>query len=447
MGNAFSNCFCKKHRIGSMRDITLLMIGLDNAGKTCTVKHLLGESTADAVPTIGFSSISIKEGKSHITIYDLGGGPKIRGIWKKYFALVHGIIFVVDASNPQRFEECKNEIRNVLKHDKIAGKPMLVLVNKQDISGAVDETEIVRRLDLEALVNEQKCPTRVEASCAIYEDAESKIKDPGIQEGFSWLIGLISRDFNELHQRVQEEVDEQKKMEEIEQAERMKRVQRIREERERQAEAAALSEEQSNECNDDDDDDVIIGNPFKPCDVIKAELEERDRKKASETSTPLVKVIHVSPTNSVEASNREEVILQAQPLNKHMLSSQMNGQFSNHAFITETSNGNLSSVLLYEDEDAKKKSRKSKKRFKNRIVPEISESSNLSHISRLGDLPPLRSSIDGGLKGQPCIYTSPKRNMHQNGKINWAVVDELEPCKETSLAGSKRVEAWSEERH
>ncbi|GFU11745.1 hypothetical protein NPIL_466171, partial [Nephila pilipes] len=42
MGNAFSNCLCKKHRIGSLREITLLMIGLDNAGKTCTVKHLLG---------------------------------------------------------------------------------------------------------------------------------------------------------------------------------------------------------------------------------------------------------------------------------------------------------------------------------------------------------------------------------------------------------------------
>ncbi|GBN11418.1 ADP-ribosylation factor-like protein 13B [Araneus ventricosus] len=229
MGNAFSNCLCKKHRIGSVREITLLMIGLDNAGKTCTVKHLLGEPTADAVPTIGFSSISLKHGKYGVTIYDLGGGPKIRGIWKKYYALVHGLIFVVDASDSQRLEECKKEIQSVLTHDKIAGKPMLMLVNKQDVSGAIDETELVSRLDLEVLVNQQKCPTRVEASCALYDEA--KIKDPGIQEGFNWLIGIISRDFNELNKRVEEEVNEQRKQEEKEQLERMKRVQKIREDR------------------------------------------------------------------------------------------------------------------------------------------------------------------------------------------------------------------------
>lgn len=78
------------------------------------------------MPTVGFSSISLKHGKYNITIYDLGGGPKIRGIWKKYFALVHGLIFVVDASDYQRLEECKAEIKSVLKNEKIAGKPMLL---------------------------------------------------------------------------------------------------------------------------------------------------------------------------------------------------------------------------------------------------------------------------------------------------------------------------------
>lgn len=84
------------------------------------------EPTSEAVPTVGFSSVSLKHGKYNVTIYDLGGGPKIRGIWKKYFALVHGLIFVVDASDFQRLEECKVEIESVLKNEKIAGKPMLL---------------------------------------------------------------------------------------------------------------------------------------------------------------------------------------------------------------------------------------------------------------------------------------------------------------------------------
>lgn len=440
MGNAFSNCLCKKHRIGSLREITLLMIGLDNAGKTCTVKHLLGESTADAVPTIGFSSISLKHGKYNITIYDLGGGPKIRGIWKKYYALVHGLIFVVDASDPQRLEECKAEIKSVLTHDKIAGKPMLMLVNKQDVSGAMDETELVSRLDLEVLVNEQKCPTRVEASCALYD--ETKIKDPGIQEGFNWLIGIISRDFNELHKRVEEEVSEQKKQEELEQIERMKRVQKIREEREKQAENTANAK--SNDCVDDDDDDVIIGNPFKSCDAIKAELEEKEKNKTLQ-STPTVKIIHVSPTNSSEANNREEVILLPQPLNKKVQNFPDTIEAHHSSHITDFSNGGILSPFACEDEEVKKKNKKAKKRFKNRIVPEMHDTNNISHISRLNELPPLRPPSENISNGQPCIYVSPKRLSQQNGKINWALAEELEPCRETSMVGSsKRIEAWSD---
>ncbi|GIY64323.1 ADP-ribosylation factor-like protein 13B [Caerostris darwini] len=433
MGHAFSNCLCKKHRVGSIREITLLMIGLDNAGKTCTVKHLLGECTADAVPTIGFSSISLKHGKYNITIYDLGGGPKIRGIWKKYYALVHGLIFVVDASDPHRLEECKNEIQSVLMHDKIAGKPMLMLVNKQDVSGAIDETELVSRLDLEVLVNEQKCPTRVEASCALYD--ETKLKDPGIQEGFNWLIGIISRDFNELHKRVKDEVSEQKKQEEKEQLERMKRVQKIREERER---LAAENSSKSKEDNCDDDDDVIIGNPFKSCDIIKAEIEEKEKLKTLQDTTPTVKVIHVSPTNSSEANNREEVILLPQPLNQKVQSLKNNIGLQPNVPSSGICNGGVLSPFAYEDEELKKKSKKNKKRFKNRIVPEIHDTNNISHISKLNELPPIRPASETVSNGQPCVYMSPKRS-NQN--------EELEPCRETSLVGcspNRCIEAWSD---
>ncbi|XP_054714547.1 ADP-ribosylation factor-like protein 13B [Uloborus diversus] len=444
MGNAFSICSCKKHRIGSFRDITLLLIGLDNAGKTCTAKHLLGEPTADAVPTIGFSSISLKHGKYNITIYDLGGGPKIRGIWKKYYALVHGLIFVVDASDSQRLDECKVEIGNVLRNEKIAGKPMLLLVNKQDVSGALDETELVSRLDLETLVNEQKCPTRVEASCTIFDEA--KIKDPGIQEGFNWLIGLISRDFESLHQRVELEISEQRRLEEKEQAERVARVNKIREEREKLAASQKSLDEKEPE-DDDDDDDVIIGNPFKPCSMIKAELEQKESEKVAEATTPTVRVIHVSPTNSADDYNREEVILHPQPLNQRAIASDCNLELRSSIPELHSCNGyNSFSLLSSQDEDSKKKGKKNKKRFKNRVMPEQMDSNSVSLVSRFNELPPLRPSMESGSNGQPSIYMSPKRSTHQNGKINWALAEELEPCREVTNAGcsNKRFEAWSD---
>ncbi len=41
------------------------------------------ESPLDVAPTVGFSKVDLKQGKFEVTIFDLGGGKRIRGIWKK----------------------------------------------------------------------------------------------------------------------------------------------------------------------------------------------------------------------------------------------------------------------------------------------------------------------------------------------------------------------------
>lgn len=66
----------------------LLLLGLDNAGKTAAVKGLAGEPV-DTVPTVGFSVISLPFHDYTVKVYDLGGGPGIRGIWPQYFVDVN----------------------------------------------------------------------------------------------------------------------------------------------------------------------------------------------------------------------------------------------------------------------------------------------------------------------------------------------------------------------
>lgn len=95
-----------KNRVSVLdRTIYLLMLGLDNAGKTCTAKTLVGESLENVAPTIGFSKVSTKYKGFNVTIYDLGGSKSFRGIWPKYFHEVHGFIFIVDASDNDRLQE------------------------------------------------------------------------------------------------------------------------------------------------------------------------------------------------------------------------------------------------------------------------------------------------------------------------------------------------------
>ena len=77
-------------------------------------------------PTLGFSNIEFKLDKFKVTMFDLGGGKKIRGIWTNYLSEVYGIIYVVDSSDKERLQECREVLKGLLEHDKISGKPVLL---------------------------------------------------------------------------------------------------------------------------------------------------------------------------------------------------------------------------------------------------------------------------------------------------------------------------------
>lgn len=71
----------------------MLLVGLDNAGKTTIAKRLTGEPIDTVVPTVGFSLISLQQKGCQVSIYDLGGGPQIRDIWARYYADVSSLSF------------------------------------------------------------------------------------------------------------------------------------------------------------------------------------------------------------------------------------------------------------------------------------------------------------------------------------------------------------------
>lgn len=86
------------------------------------------DNPQDVAPTVGFSKVDLKQGKFEVTIFDLGGGKRIRGIWKNYYSESHGVVFVVDSSDVQRIQETRETMAEVLQHPRIAGKPVLVWV-------------------------------------------------------------------------------------------------------------------------------------------------------------------------------------------------------------------------------------------------------------------------------------------------------------------------------
>ncbi|CAK6973704.1 ADP-ribosylation factor-like protein 13B isoform X3 [Scomber scombrus] len=257
------------------RKVTLVMVGLDNAGKTATVRGIQGDNPQDVAPTVGFSKVDLKQGKFEVTIFDLGGGKRIRGIWKNYYSESHGVVFVVDSSDVQRIQETRETMAEVLQHPRIAGKPVLVLANKQDQEGALAEADIIENLSLEKLVNENKCLCQIEPCSAVL--GYGKKVDKSIKKGLNWLLSNIAKDYEAITERVQKDTAEQQAQEEQDKKERAERVRRIREERERQEREEA--EREGRQIQEEEPDDDNMPSPFQPIGNVVSENEDKEKER------------------------------------------------------------------------------------------------------------------------------------------------------------------------
>ncbi|XP_072513749.1 ADP-ribosylation factor-like protein 13B isoform X2 [Salminus brasiliensis] len=255
------------------RKVTLVMVGLDNAGKTATVRGIQGESPLDVAPTVGFSKVDLKQGKFEVTIFDLGGGKRIRGIWKNYYSESYGVVFVVDSSDIQRIHETRDTMAEVLRHPRIAGKPVLVLANKQDQDGALAEADIIESLSLEKLVNENKCLCQIEPCSAVL--GYGKKVDKSIKNGLNWLLNNIAKDYEAITERVQRDTAEQRAQEEQDKKDRAERVRKIREERDRQEREEAEREGRQIK---EESEDADMPSPFQPINSVITENEDKLKK-------------------------------------------------------------------------------------------------------------------------------------------------------------------------
>ncbi|XP_059088480.1 ADP-ribosylation factor-like protein 13B [Tigriopus californicus] len=261
---------CLGNRIGvGDKEISLLMLGLDNAGKSCTAKSMVGDTDLSSVaPTVGFSSVKTKYKGYRVTIFDLGGSKRFRGIWPKYFHEVHGLIFVVDSADKGRNDEGREIFRDILRHDKVRGKPVLFLCNKSDLDDAQDEIDIVEALNVEQVVNEARCPTRVEPAVAT--------KNQGLRVGFKWLVKSVIANYGDLAPRVEADIDLETRIQE----KRRKELQKRMEERSKEIEESHEDQHVSNK----------VG--FVPLNELKNEWNEesppRNSPKLDESHTEKV---------------------------------------------------------------------------------------------------------------------------------------------------------------
>lgn len=165
------------------KEMRILILGLDNAGKTTVVKRFCNQDTSTISPTLGFMIHAFSFRGVTLNVWDIGGQQCLRSYWRNYFESTDGIIWVVDSNDQGRLQDCKRELQNLLQEERLAGATLLLFLNKQDIATALPPAEISEILDTASIASGKRHVKTVVCSARTGD---------GLLEGISWLVEDIS---------------------------------------------------------------------------------------------------------------------------------------------------------------------------------------------------------------------------------------------------------------
>lgn len=181
MGQLFSSLW--NNLFGSGRELKIVMIGLDNAGKTTVLYRMSLGQTIETTATVGSNVEQLKHGNLTFEVWDLGGQANLRPSWSTYYTQTDCIILVVDSTDRGRVSIARGELTSLLGHEHLEGVPVLVIANKQDLRDAMTTGELSAALCLPDVKGHDWHMQKAVATTG-----------EGLTEAFDWIAQRLTGD-------------------------------------------------------------------------------------------------------------------------------------------------------------------------------------------------------------------------------------------------------------
>ena len=154
----------------------IIIVGMQNAGKTTILYRLSLGQFVKTNPTIGSNAEEIKYDNVIFQAWDLGGQESTRSVWDVYYMNTDAVVYVIDSVDEEYYEESKSQFHKVLNHQMLKNTLILILANKQDQPGAKTVHKIIEDYELDKIKDHiwhiQPC---------------SALKGEGLETGIKWL--------------------------------------------------------------------------------------------------------------------------------------------------------------------------------------------------------------------------------------------------------------------
>ncbi len=134
----------------SRNNFKIIILGIQNAGKTTILYRLSIGQLVKTTPTIGSNVEEISYNNVKLQAWDLGGQESTRSIWNVYYVNTDAIIYVID-THDETYDDSKTQFYKLLSNETLKNAIILIYANKQDLPGAKNVAEIIQIYELDTI--------------------------------------------------------------------------------------------------------------------------------------------------------------------------------------------------------------------------------------------------------------------------------------------------------